>query len=69
MTMKRILCLAMALMLALGVCALLAAGRPREARELFERAPGKKRMLRFVRRFVRQADGSERRRDHAVRQF
>ena len=35
----------------LGVCALLAANRPKDARKLFERAPGKKRLLRFLRRF------------------
>ena len=46
---------------ALGVCALLAAGRVKEARGLFERAPGKKRLLRFLRRFVRQSNGAERR--------
>ncbi|MBR4537741.1 MAG: hypothetical protein IKO52_02720 [Clostridia bacterium] len=37
----------------LGVCALLAAGRPKDARELFKRSPGKKRLLRFLRRFSR----------------
>ena len=36
----------------LGVCALLAANRPKDARELFDRAPGKKRLLRFLRRFA-----------------
>ena len=37
----------------LGVCALLSANRPKDARELFDRAPGKKRLLRFLRRFSR----------------
>jgi tetratricopeptide (TPR) repeat protein len=37
----------------LGVCALLSANRPKDARALFERAPGKKRLLRFLRRFSR----------------
>ena len=37
----------------LGVCALLSANRPQDARELFDRAPGKKRLLRFLRRFSR----------------
>ena len=37
----------------LGVCALLAANRPKDARELFDHAPGKKRLLRFLRRFAR----------------
>ena len=37
----------------LGVCALLSANRPTDARELFDRAPGKKRLLRFLRRFSR----------------
>jgi tetratricopeptide (TPR) repeat protein len=36
-----------------GVCALLSAGRLKDARSLFERAPGKKRLLRFLRRFSR----------------
>ncbi len=54
---------------ALGLCALLMAGREKEARSLFERAPGKKRLLRFLRRFMRQSMGSERRQDHAVHQF
>ena len=38
----------------LGVSALLAANRPKDARELFERAPGKKRLLRFLRRFSKE---------------
>lgn len=38
----------------LGVSVLLSAGRPKDARELFERSPGKKRMLRFLRRFSRE---------------
>lgn len=38
----------------LGVCALLSANRPKDARELFERSPGKKRLLRFLRRFARE---------------
>ena len=37
----------------LGVCALLSANRPKDARELFERASGRKRLLRFLRRFSR----------------
>lgn len=37
----------------LGVCALLSANRPKDARELFDRAPGKKRLLRFLHRFAR----------------
>ena len=35
----------------LGVCALLSAGRVKDAKDLFQRAPGKKRLLRFLRRF------------------
>ncbi len=38
----------------LGVCALLSANRPKDARELFDRSPGKKRLLRFLGRFSRK---------------
>ena len=54
---------------ALGVCALLCAGREKDARGLFEQARGKKRLLRFLRRFLRQPTGLERSQSHAVHQF
>ncbi len=39
---------------ALSLCILLAAGRMKDARAFFDRAPGKKRLMRFVRRFMRK---------------